>query len=570
MRRLIVLSIVCAATTSFAVPIRDGANHHLGDDSFVAAFGRAPTARDPEALRMKTHLVYVRAHLAALPPTRRALADRRAELLGYLDDYIANGTTPRNTRVPWRTPVFIDDDGRICAVGYLIERSVGRALAEQIAVAHRHDYLEDIAAAMPAVRAWVEASGFTLDELASIQPGYSASYVESWMTWDLVNHAPPDGPFDDGSVVGVFDKHALHGNWIVKRSREDAAVVGRGKLDHGNGTWRSYYSDGKQLLASGSYRNNTAHGMWTFYHPSGNHAARGAMVDGMRFGKWTFYYDTPARTPLARGRFARSGYAASQWRYYDEHGALLTWDRKDGVTEVTPDEGGVAREEHALSTPMDLGPPDAMDTHALYRFTLRGEQIYVFDSAFANDDVIYDSTGSQLRRTDAGWIAADCGWSAKRRRIAKAGDVAWLHELLSRDSQARRASNDGLDPGDAKGPVCGPAKPIAADRGARIDKMLASSGSARQAAPDFVRQLDPSIDEPEPQPDEPSIDEDADADVHQVLAIQKSSFRGKDWVDLKFDQVYRTMAGRLKYEFLASEPEADGSDPDQNGRGIGR
>ncbi|HEX8112366.1 MAG TPA: hypothetical protein VF516_31765 [Kofleriaceae bacterium] len=135
---MLIASIVAAAGTASALPnpdarFRPGANHHLGDDSFVARFGRLPTVADDEHVRMKVHLEFVRAWLAARPATRPELAARRAELLGYLDDYIANGVTPRNTHLPWRSAVFIDDAGAICAVGYLIERSVGRALPERIA-----------------------------------------------------------------------------------------------------------------------------------------------------------------------------------------------------------------------------------------------------------------------------------------------------------------------------------------------------------------------------------------------------------------------------------------------------
>src|SRR5262249_18816629 len=149
MRALLLSVSVLAASPALADPLgyRDGANHHLGDDSFIAAFGRAPGVRDGERLRMHTHLVYVRAWLAARPATRPELAAHRAELLGYLDDYIAHGTTPQNTHLGWRSPVFIDDDGTICAVGYLIERSVGRDVAERIAAKHRYDHLEDIAEA---------------------------------------------------------------------------------------------------------------------------------------------------------------------------------------------------------------------------------------------------------------------------------------------------------------------------------------------------------------------------------------------------------------------------------------
>src|SRR5262245_32507843 len=122
------LALGSAASTAHALPpgaeargFRDGANHHLGDDSFVARFGRAPRADDGEPLRMATHLAYVRAWLGVRPATRPELAPMRAALLGYLDDYLAKGTTPINTALPWRSPVFIDELGNICAVGYLIE-----------------------------------------------------------------------------------------------------------------------------------------------------------------------------------------------------------------------------------------------------------------------------------------------------------------------------------------------------------------------------------------------------------------------------------------------------------------
>jgi hypothetical protein len=199
--------------------------------------------------------------------------------------------------------VFIDDAGAVCAVGYLIERSVGRALPERIAQDHRYEFLEDIAAAMPEVGAWVAGSGFTLEELASIQPAYSSPNIEQWKTWDLARHAPKDGPFDDKRVTGTFLNKSLHGTWTVRAERDrdsdKEVIVGRGNLVRGNGTWKSYYKDGKTLLATGPYWNSKANGDWTFYHPSGNVAAKGKsstvrhMELLLRHGK----------TPIAMGRF---------------------------------------------------------------------------------------------------------------------------------------------------------------------------------------------------------------------------------------------------------------------------
>ena len=99
----------------------------------------------------------------------------RQKLLAYLDAYIAHGTTPDNEHLPWRTPVFIDDAGTICAVG-----TSGHALAEKIASTHRYSFIEDIATDMPEVQAWVAQSGFTLDELGQIQPGYMGPEAVQW------------------------------------------------------------------------------------------------------------------------------------------------------------------------------------------------------------------------------------------------------------------------------------------------------------------------------------------------------------------------------------------------------
>jgi hypothetical protein len=99
-RALIVLSIF-TASTSHALPpgehgrgFRDGANHHLGDDSFVANHHRAPTASDSEATRMHEHLVYVRELLGARPATRPELAATRTRLLARACSARSTTTSP--------------------------------------------------------------------------------------------------------------------------------------------------------------------------------------------------------------------------------------------------------------------------------------------------------------------------------------------------------------------------------------------------------------------------------------------------------------------------------------------
>ncbi|MBA2540979.1 MAG: hypothetical protein H0V17_15170 [Deltaproteobacteria bacterium] len=594
-------SILCASSAALAnlpnpdTRFRSGANHHVGDDSFVAKAERnAVDGVDGEKLRMKTHLVHVRALLASREATKPELAGRRAELLGYLDDYIANGITPVNVHLPWRSPVFIDDAGAICAVGYLIERSSGRALPERISKEHRFEVLEDISVAMPEVRDWISASGFTLEELASIQPAYSSPNIETWRTWDLVRHAPKDGAYEQKMasfgeprrLSGAFHRKALHGAWTVKDD-ETGAVIGSGTLDHGSGMWKSFYNDGKRVLATGTYRNNKAHGAWTFFHPSGNPAAKGQMANGMRTGAWSFFYDTPKPTPIARGTFAASGAVTGVWQHFDGDGKLLarTYSRGGEVVDITADQRGVTEVVHAFQNPTN--PVDALD-HRLERFAFGGEKIFVQHSGYAKDEMVFDANGHRLAKTADGWTAADCHWPAKRKAIAKTDDVAWLHKILHRESHQRSKQDGefGVQLTVETGPTCGDAKPVAADRAARLETILASRQAIRAPTPDFVKrmlvgQLETEV-EPEPKKDDEDVTPDEEGvthpaylqrdddhwtkDLRSLLATRTIAYVEWTHIDGRFARVFRTLAGHYSWEWHSSEDEADGSSPLENDR----
>jgi hypothetical protein len=453
MRSSILLVILALASPSHADP-RDGANHRLGDDSFVAAFGRVPDARDSEELRMATHLAYVHAMLLERPATRPELATRRAELLGYLGDYRAKGTTPINTRLAYRSPVFIDDDGRICAVGYLIERSVGRALPERIAASHRHAFLEDIAAAMPEVASWVETSGLTLDELASIQPGYRGSelpWVEQWGLWgstieDMegieVPRPPKNGRYQAEEsflqVRGRFRDGKMHGRWT--KQTKAGALVGSGTFHHGSGRWRSLYPDGK-LLAAGEIIDNKPNGDWKIYHPSGNLAAQGRMSSGQRHGSWTFYYDTKRKTPIAKGEFKRGSYARGRlvgtWRHYKPDGSLL----------ATAQTGG----EKSIS--LAFARTDRVRRQV--RFGGREEITRGTDRLYRLSEKLYDARGFLLERGDEAWTAYACEWPAAMKRAMKRGDLRAVVKAHEED------------------PTCGDATAVDAERGKQLDAMVA-------------------------------------------------------------------------------------------------
>lgn len=398
---------------------REGANHHVGDDGFVEAYGRTPRDHlDAEPLRMHSHFAHVRRIFGERPATKPELEAKRKEILGYFDEYIAKGTTPQNAHVPWRTPVFIDDHGTICAVGYLIERTAGRAVAEKIAHEHRYNVLEDIAAAMPEVRAWIDASGFTLEELASIQPGYTP--IMTWDSQDL-----QDGPADYRPI--------------------ELATAER------SGTFRSSYPNGARL-AEGHFTDKRPNGPWRFYHPSGNLAASGSFASGERDGDWKFFYDAKEPVLKAAGSFS-NGRLAEEWKHYDSAGKLVAVARPASpesfkgagfLLDVAPSAERVRHWVHQGAV--------AGTRHRLDYLADGTEQLYVHDTA----DIAYDAGGHKLAKVDGAWTSSDCHWNRVRRMSARHGDVSTLHGLTFTENE-----------------VCEGATPLPEARAKHVEAMIA-------------------------------------------------------------------------------------------------
>lgn len=449
---------------------RAGANHHLGDDSFVARFGRLPVAADSELLRMRVHLKYVRQQLVSRQATAPELEARRALLLGYLDEYIAKGTTPVNTHVPWRNPVFIDARGTICAVGYLIERSSGRALAERIAAKHRLDYLEDIVAAMPEVSAWVASSGFTLTELASIQPGYpgpDVMHLSGWISGkpdDIVRTGrarPMDGAYRDADgFEGRFANGQMVGEW---RQTQNGVLTGRGTFQHGAGTWKSLRSDGT-LLATGPFRASRADGAWRIFHPGGRVAAAGNMRGGKRDGTWRFHHDAHGQPLLAVGQFER-GEALGAWKHYAIDGTLIaTASGRAGKGFTLDGEPGRDRVRRTVRQGL---PADSFRVDGFY---LGGDRLYL-----TNEGNMFDADGNVLEQHEGVWRVRACQRPVALKTAARTGNIRALFPSLY------AATRD-----DTRQHECAQtATPVPGPRAQHYQRMLTSLDSQHAPIPGF-------------------------------------------------------------------------------------
>ncbi len=593
MRRSLVL-VSLLASTAYALPpgadpvLRQGANHHVGDDSFVALFGRAPTPQDDERVRMTAHLQYVHDWLASRPATRPELAAKRKALLDALQRYVAKGTTPKNANLPWRTPVFIDEEGTICAVGYLIESSVGRALPEKIAKLHKYDFIEDIASSMPEVRQWVEESGLTLEEIASIQPAYDEPSVEGWRGWDLAKFKPADGP-SKRYGEGNFKSRKMEGAWKVTGGERGELVLGKGEMKKGSGAWTSFYPTGEKM-AEGRYAANQPEGRWRIYHKSGNVAAEGAFDNGMRVGKWRFYYDTSAKTPIAVGRFGADGSVIGRWQHFDAEGRLLarTWtetptqwdDDSIGtnggegfVLEVLPGADGVRHVVHQGTPGKDI----EYNELKLELFAKGKEKLYI--STTYGAETWYGADGVKLVHDESGWSGNDCRWSATRKLIAQQGDVPRLDGVLSGDAKrrARGAKTEEYDVLRDSGVVCKGGKvEIDKARATRLDALLASREAVRSATPKMVRDLILAQENgaQDDIADEDLSDEERarkaeqtkkEGDLARILAGSMVMYIEWPHIDRRFTELYATMAGRyMKHWASRSESDGDPSLTEEN------
>lgn len=148
-------------------------NAVIGDVSFVDAFGRLPNAGDPEILRITTHLNYVSSLLATADVSHLSNSQRenREKVLALLEIYIQENPFPKNYDYQnERRPTFIDKHGSICAVGFLVQQTVGDEAAQAINSVYKYGFVMEMESEL--LDEWLNEYGLTRKEAAMIQPSY--------------------------------------------------------------------------------------------------------------------------------------------------------------------------------------------------------------------------------------------------------------------------------------------------------------------------------------------------------------------------------------------------------------
>jgi hypothetical protein len=102
---------------------------------------------------------------------------QRTQLLNCLENYALQGNFPINDFLSYQNPVFIDRFDTHCAVGFLMQQSGSEHLARQIQSNQNFAYVRQIN--VSGVSEWANEHGFTLDELAWIQPSYPPNTIVS-------------------------------------------------------------------------------------------------------------------------------------------------------------------------------------------------------------------------------------------------------------------------------------------------------------------------------------------------------------------------------------------------------
>ncbi|MEW6469704.1 MAG: hypothetical protein AB1458_12305 [Bacteroidota bacterium] len=213
MKKLILAIFVFKVIPFYAAePVRTdffGVNALLGDIGFVKKFGRLPDELSDRTLRIQTHLQYVEGLLRSASTAHLSAAQKenRNNMLGLLHDYWTAGDFPLNYDYATRRPCFIDKDGNICAVGYLVQQTAGQEAADKINSLYKYSYITEMQ--LPELEGWIAASGLSETECAMIQPAYEPYLV------------PPI--YADGGLTGL--QEYLAKNISLDSKKVDSAHV---------------------------------------------------------------------------------------------------------------------------------------------------------------------------------------------------------------------------------------------------------------------------------------------------------------------------------------------------------
>ena len=143
--------------------------------SFSHASSHSDEELELEKNRISKHLIAVEDSLRqrVIPHLSAEQQSNRISALDVLKEYIDLGQFPKNEETFTRSPIFKDKESTWCAVGYMLEKTGYKELAEKIYNENlfiQIDEIQDFEES--AIGEWAIKYGFEQAELHMIQPRY--------------------------------------------------------------------------------------------------------------------------------------------------------------------------------------------------------------------------------------------------------------------------------------------------------------------------------------------------------------------------------------------------------------
>ncbi len=211
--------------------------------------------------RIQLHLALVEAELSkAKSNTYTPIqAQNRTTALAHLKSYYQNKIFPINHYHAERTPYFIDNKGTACAVGHLMIETGYKNLALQIHQENNYAYIKDLLS-YDFLLQWAKKYGFTVAELAWIQPTYSnVGDDRIWGTVgmgtnNIVRAVYADNENDRIIMAGDFTSvDGLSCNGVAIYDGKNTTAIGNNL----NGTFRTVTVYNNEIYVGGYFYGNT-------------------------------------------------------------------------------------------------------------------------------------------------------------------------------------------------------------------------------------------------------------------------------------------------------------------------
>jgi hypothetical protein len=208
---------------------------------------------------IKLHLQLVVKTLDSRPVENFSIKqiNNRKQLLKKLATYADAGVFPiNNNLIPCRNPIFIDEVGTHCAVGYLMQQSGYESLALAINNNERFAFIENIKT--NGVKEWAYENGFSLAELAWIQPSYPLSTIVNEVSKGVDGVVNTICPLNNSTILigGKFTKELANNvtcNNIALVTQSGFGWVISPLQNGVNDTVNIIYKNGNDVIVGGAF-----------------------------------------------------------------------------------------------------------------------------------------------------------------------------------------------------------------------------------------------------------------------------------------------------------------------------